>query len=122
MKISTLTTEQALDTLCVLTPYIANITGDKALTDTLGKKLGKSKMSAAEVYTYGAQKIAALVPILLKDHREDVFGILSVLNETPPEEIAEQNVLITINQIKEAVQDKDLVDFFKSWQQEGKTE
>lgn len=122
MKISTLTTEQALDTLCVLTPYIANITGDKSLTDALSKKLGKSKMSAAEVYTYGAQKIAALVPILLKDHREDVFGILSVLNETTPEEIAEQNVLITINQIKEAVQDKDLVDFFKSWQQEGKTE
>ena len=122
MKISTLTTEQALDTLCILTPYIANITGDKALTDALSKKLGKSKMSAAEVYTYGAQKITALVPILLKDHREDVFGILSVLNETTPEEIAEQNVLITINQIKEAVQDKDLVDFFKSWQQEGKTE
>lgn len=122
MKISTLTTEQALDTLCVLTPYIANITGDKALTDTLGKKLGKSKMSAAEVYTYGAQKITALVPILLKDHREDVFGILSVLNGTTPEEIAKQNVLITINQIKEAVQDKDLVDFFKSWQQEGETE
>lgn len=122
MKISTLTTEQALDTLCVLTPYIANITGDKSLTDALSKKLGKSKMSAAEVYTYGAQKIAALVPILLKDHREDVFGILSVLNGTTPEEIAKQNVLITINQIKEAVQDKDLVDFFKSWQQEGKTE
>ena len=122
MKISTLTTGQALDTLCVLTPYIANITGDKSLTDALSKKLGKSKMSAAEVYTYGAQKIAALVPILLKDHREDVFGILSVLNGTTPEEIAKQNVLITINQIKEAVQDKDLVDFFKSWQQEGKTE
>ena len=122
MKISTLTTEQALDTLCVLTPYIENITGDKSLTDALSKKLGKSKMSAAEVYTYGAQKIAALVPILLKDHREDVFGILSVLNETTPEEIAEQNVLITINQIKEAVQDKDLVDFFKSWQQGEKTE
>ena len=38
MKLSELTTDQAADVLCEVTPYIANITGDKSLLDELGKK------------------------------------------------------------------------------------
>ena len=119
MKLSKLTTEQAADVLCELTPYISNLTGDKALLDTLKEKIGNGNRSVAEIYTYGAKKISTIIPILLKEHRSDVFGILSILNGKSVEEISKQNVLNTIEQIKDAVQDKELVDFFKSWQQEG---
>lgn len=117
MKLSELTTDRAADVLCQITPYVANLTGDKKLLDTLKEKLGGEKPSVAEVYTYGAKKLAVLVPIVLQDHRADVFGLLAVLNETTPEEIAGQGILTTMQQLRELVQDRQLRDFFQSLQQ-----
>lgn len=121
MKLSELTTERAADVLCELTPYIANITGDKALLDELSNKFDSKGKSAAELYTFAARKYAMLVPILLKEHREDVFGLLAVLNETEPEKIAKQSVMETIRQVRDLFQDKELLDFFKSFWQEEET-
>lgn len=121
MKLSQLNTDQAANVLCELTPYISNILGDKNLLDTLKEKIGKENKSIAELYAYGARKISMIIPILLKEHRSDVFEILSVLNEKNAEEIEKQSILKTIEQIKELLQDKDLINFFKSWQQEDET-
>ena len=115
MKLSELSTDRAADVLCELTPYIANITGDKALLDELANKFDSKGKSAAELYTFAAHKCAALVPILLKDHREDVFGVLSVLNETELDKIAKQNIMETMKQVREVFRDKDMLDFFKSF-------
>lgn len=121
MKLSELSTERAADVLCELTPYIANITGDKALLDELANKFDSKGKSAAELYTFAAHKYATLVPILLKEHREDVFGVLSVLNETELDKIAKQNIMETMKQVREVFQDKELLDFFKSFGQEDET-
>ena len=121
MKLSELTTERAADVLCELTPYIANITGDKALLDELGKKFNSKGKSVAELYTFAAQKYATLAPILLKAHRSDVFGVLAVLNECSADEIAKQKVMKTMKQVRDLFQDKDLLDFFKSFGQEDET-
>ena len=121
MKLSQLTTERAADVLCELTHYIANITGDKALLDELANKFDSKGKSAAELYTFAAHKYATLVPILLKDHREDVFGVLSVLNETELDKIAKQNIMETMKQVRDLFQDKELLDFFKSFGQEDET-
>lgn len=119
MKLSELTTERAADVLCELTPYIANITGDKSLLDELANKFDSKGKSAAELYTFATHKYAALVPILLKKHREDVFGILAVLNEMEPEKVAKQNILSTMMQVRSVLKDKELLVFFKSfWQEE----
>ena len=94
----------------------------KALLDELGKKFDRKGKSVAELYTYAAQKCAALVPTVLKEHRTDVFSILAVLNETTVEAVAKQNILATIEQVREVFKDKALLDFFKSFGQEGETE
>ena len=121
MKLSQLTTERAADVLCELTPYIANITGDKALLDELANKFASKGKSAAELYTFAAHKCATLVPILLKEHRNDVFGVLAVLNECGADEIAKQKVMETMKQVGDLFKDKDLLDFFKSFWQEDET-
>lgn len=121
MKLSQLTTERAADVLCELTPYIANITGDKALLDEMANKFDSKGKSVAELYTFAAHKYATLVQILLKYHREDVFGVLSVLNETELDKIAKQNIMETMKQVREVFQDKELLDFFKSFGQEDET-
>ena len=52
MKLSELTTERAADVLCELTPYIANITGDKSLLDELANKFDSKGKSVAELMSY----------------------------------------------------------------------
>lgn len=122
MKLSELSTERAADVLCELTPYIANITGDKALLDELAKKFESKGKSVAELYVFAANKYATLVPILLKEHREDVFSVLSIMNETDVETVKKQNILSTLYQVRNLLKDKELIAFFKSFGQEDETE
>lgn len=122
MKLSELSTDRAMDVLCEITPFVANISGDKALMDTLKSQLEGEKHSVAEVYAHLANKLSSSVLLILKDHRDDVFGLLAVLQETTPEAIASQNIVVTLSQIRDVVRDKEFVRFFGSWKQEDGTE
>ena len=116
MKLSQLSTERATDVLCELTPYIANIVEDSELMKSLRDAIDIDKVKTkAELIAIGAGKVTRLIPIILKKRRSDVYGILAVLNEKSVEQIAMQNFLITMKQIKDMSKDKELVDFFKSW-------
>ena len=116
MKLSQLSTERATDVLCELTPYIANIVEDSALMESLRDAIDTDKVKTkAELIAIGTSKATRLIPIILKNRRSDVYGILAVLNEKSVEEIAKQNLLVTMRQIKDVSKDKELVDFFKSW-------
>ena len=119
MKISELSTDRAADVLCEVSVYALPILSDEELMDTLKKKIDSTgTMTRAEVLAEGAAKIGALVPIVLKKHKTDVFGLLAVLNETTAEKIAAQNIIETLRQAKDIAKDRDLLDFFKSCAQE----
>ena len=119
MKISELSTDRAADVLCEVSVYALPILSDEELMDTLKKKIDSTgTMTRAEVLAEGAAKIGALVPIVLKKHKADVFGLLAVLNETTAEKIAAQNIIETLRQAKDIAKDRDLLDFFKSCAQE----
>lgn len=120
MKISELSTERAADVLCEITPFVANIVSDKDLLDTLKEKVG-SGASIAELYVMGAKKYSTIIPIVLKTHRDDLFGVLAAINETDVDTVAKQNIIATMMQVREVAKDKALLDFFKSWQQEDET-
>lgn len=110
-----MSTDVALDTMCQLTPYIANIVSDENLLNELKKTIDlKNVENKAHYLTLAAEKITALIPILLRNRKEDVLGILATLNFRSIDEIKNQTILTTMQQIREAVQDKDLIDFFKS--------
>lgn len=115
MKLSEISTERAVDVLCELTPYISNIVTDEDLVAEIRKSIDpKNAANRLELYAMGVEKINKLIPIVFKARKEDVFGIIGVLNEKSPEEISRQNFLVTANQIREIVKDKDLIGFFKS--------
>ena len=99
MKLSELSTEKATDVLCEIAPYAMNIMTDEELVDELKAAVGK---------------ISKILPILLKKRKADLFGILGALNEKSVEEIAKQNIIKTMSQIKDISKDKELLDFFKS--------
>lgn len=115
MRLSELSTEQAADVLCSITPFVANIASDEELLSELKRAVSKDKVKTrAEELAIGAEKISKLVPIILQKRKEDVFGILGVLNQKSAEEIAKQNFLATLKQARDIAKDKELIDFFKS--------
>lgn len=121
MKFSELSTDRAADVLCEVSVYALNILMDDELRESLKAQIDAEKpQTAGERYAIGAQKIGQWIPLILKKHREDAFGILAVVNNVTVDAILEQNVLVTMRQIRELAEDKDLTDFFKSCASEVK--
>lgn len=115
MKLSELDTSRAADVLCEAGAYALNILTDEELAAELKSKIDSpDELSRLELYTFGVQKVSTLLPIVLKKHRDDVFGILAAVNGCAVNYIASQNIMVTMQQVKELVSDKDIIDFFKS--------
>ena len=114
-KLSELTTDECADVLCELTPYIVNIVSDKEIMEAVGKAVDKNTITQVGIMLLGAQKITAVIPLLLKTHRHDIYAILSIVGEKSVEEVAAQNIMATMWQMKELLNDKEMVSFFKSW-------
>ena len=116
MKISELTTERAADVLCEVSIYALNILSDKELLASLRMQLEGTDgdRTKAEMIAIASEKVAELVPLLLKKHKDDVFGVVAAVNGLTLEQVRQQKIIKTMNAIKEMAQDKDLIDFFRS--------
>lgn len=121
MRLSELSTDKAADVLCEISVYALNILMDDELRESLKEQIDAEKpKTAGEQYAIGAQKIGQWVPLILKKHRDDAFGILAAVNGISVDAIRKQNIVKTMHQIRELVKDKDLIDFFKSCASEAK--
>ena len=115
MKLSELSTERATDVLCEIAPYAMNIMTDEDLMNELKSAIDFNEANTmAEKTALIVGKFAKIIPVLLKKRKADIFGILGALNDKTIEEIAKQNVIKTMSQIKDISKDKELLDFFKS--------
>lgn len=121
MRLSELTTDEALDVLCQITPYVTNIVTDDAVMKTIGKAVKTDDVTQAGLMLLGMEKLTSIANILLKTHRPDVYGIVAAVNRVDAEVVASQNIIKTMVQIREICKDKDLLDFFRSWGQQEKT-
>lgn len=117
-KLSDLGTDECLDVLCTIAPSIQAIVEDKGIMTALGKAIDKKGLTKAGVLMTAASKLVGAVPLLFKAHREDVYSILSTVGGVTVEEVKAQNMLDTMQQLKEILQDKPLLDFF-GWSKRG---
>lgn len=121
MKLSEFSTDKAADILCEIGVYTLNILSDEEFRGSLKKLTDDEKpQTVGERYAIGVQKIGQWIPLILKKHREDTFGILAAVNGVTIDAVRKQNVLVTMRQIRELAKDKDLIDFFKSCASEAK--
>lgn len=124
MKLSEISTERAADVLCELTPLVDSILTDEDLMQALSAVVNKDQ---AEELSFGqklmlvSSKLGKIVPILMKKRRAEMLGILAVLNEKKPEEIAKQSFLETMMQVRELTNDRELIDFFRSCRNTGES-
>ena len=120
MKLSELTTDRAFDVICEITPAVDDIICDEELIAEIMKKIEKKEgMNKMDIVRLAAEKVSKIIPIILKKKRASVYTIIAALNMTDIETVAEQNIIKTMEQIKDAFRDKDIVDFVKScWKTE----
>lgn len=115
MKLSQFTADEGCDVLVALMPYITSIASDDELLDAIKKKVDLPEdATRSDMIQVGVDKVNTIAMYLLKKKRQDIFGIIAVLNRKTVEEIAEQNFIKTMRDVLEIAKDKDLVDFFKS--------
>lgn len=112
---SELGTDEALDVTLEIAQPISNLIEDEKLVAELRRTLPKGATNRIAVMHFGLTKVVKLLPIVLKDHRTDVFAILSPFNGLTVEEIGQQNFLVTCKQVADMLNDKGFVDFFKSY-------
>ena len=122
MKISEMTNNEALDALLVITPCIDNIVGDEELLSELRHITNLKGKTTGEIYAIGAKRITTLLPILLKNHRNDVYGIIGALNNMTVAEVGKFNFVETVDMVKEIFADEVFADFFKSRRVSEKSE
>lgn len=119
MKLSELTTGQAADVMVQITPLIAKIAGDENAVKAIGQVAGVSPDTMLTRDGFRAirvNKYASFVSVLLKDHREDVFGILAVLEGKNVADIENQKLTETLRHIQEdVVNDEDFWSFLASF-------
>ena len=108
MKISEMTTGQAADALVRISEPAAEIANDEKVWKVI-EVLGGMKES--KTYQQMAFLLRDVVPVLLKDHRNALYTVLSVLTEKSVKEIDQQSIGITIKDIRESF-DEDLLSFF----------
>ena len=117
-KLSDLGTDEFLDVLCTIAPSIQAIVEDKDIMTALGKAIDKKGLTKAGVLMTAASRLVGAVPLLFKAHREDVYNILSSVGGVTVEDVKAQNMLDTMQQLREILQDKPLLDFF-GWSKRG---
>lgn len=117
MKLSEISTDRAAEVLCELTPLVDSIITDEELMQALSAAIGandKAEMSVGQKLLLVSSKMSKIVPILLKKRKSETFGILGILNGKTPEQIAAQNILVTMMQVRDLANDRELTDFFIS--------
>lgn len=119
MKLSDLTTDETLDVLCEITPCVERIVKDEGIINTIGTAVDTKEMTRAGVLMVGLDRIGALIPSLLKDHRADIYRILGAVNRVDPAEIAAQKLTVTLTQIYDVMHDEELLTFFSSFGRQG---
>lgn len=113
MKLSEMNGEELSVCLCKIAEPLERIGSDKKTTEAFQEisNFIKSGMNNIQQTT---MMIGKFVPLLLGDHREDTFAILAAINDKTVEEIRSQNGMQTIKELKNALADPDLMDFFTS--------
>lgn len=119
MKLSEISSNKMMDVLCDLVVPIATIAEDRQILEAFFERVTVDEgMSYKERKVLGimqvAQNFKIIIPGLLRNHRNDVYEILSIINEKEIEEIKNQSPIETVKQVKELLEDEEFTSFFSS--------
>lgn len=115
MKLSEMNGDQLATCLCIMTEPAEKIAEDDEIVGVIRGCMATREVEGEKMNYLDIPRAALrLIPILLRKFRRETFTILGAMNGKTADEIAAQNGLKTIKDIK-AVFDSDLLAFFTSF-------
>ena len=111
LKLNEMNTEEMLDKICDITPFINNIVTDEKVMSVIGDKINADK-GEKEVNAFVYGKMFKLIPMFLKDHRDDVLSILAIMTNRTLDEVKKQNFFKTTLELKYLFSNKEIVELF----------
>lgn len=111
-----------MDALIICTGSITNILIDEKLFDSIKATVPREKIkNYADLLGLGAEKINTVVPLLFEAHRKDICSIIAAVNGHTVEDVLSQNVMKTVNEARELLEDEEFISFFGSVAGMGKS-
>ena len=110
MKISEMSNEQAAQALIDLTEPISRICDDQQLEELLEKY---RTLKEESMFKTIGQLLPRIISYAIKDHKDDIYKVVSVLIGKPVSEVAEMKLFDTIKVVRESY-DEVLASFFTS--------
>lgn len=111
-----------MDALIICTGSITNILTDENLFESIKATVPREKIkNYADLLGLGAEKINTVVPLLLGAHRKDICSIIAAVNGQTVEDVLSQNVMKTVNEARELLEDEEFISFFASVAGMGKS-
>lgn len=88
MKISEMTGEKAFEIMAKLAPYIQNISDDEGIRQAkLIRNDSRNTTDTAEIQKSAEGFLWNVIPRMIGEHRDDLFGIVSVLRGCTAEDV-----------------------------------
>jgi len=112
MKISEMTNDQATEAMVQLTGPFNNICEDEKMLELL-KDLNNLKETEEPMIKIVGRMVPRFVSLALKDHKADLYQIVSALTMTPVGKVGLMNFKATVDAIKDSYDDI-LAGFFTS--------
>lgn len=115
-------TEKTLNVICTITPALGNIFSDEEIIKTYSDRLSVEALKLegftdeeikVKANAKGMENISKLVPLVLGEHRQDIYKVLAALNDRTIEEIKDQNIMDTIEQTTALLNNEAIVGFFQ---------
>ena len=104
MKISEMNNDQACEAIIRISNPISNILNDdniKPLVEELEK--GKQAGESGQPLKFIAGIIPKLVAFCMKDHKGDLYEIISALTFKPVSKVGQMNFAATVKEIRESI-------------------
>lgn len=111
MKLSQMTVEQAAQTIIKISDPMERMMSDINLENHF-KEFSNLYRENVTVIRLTGYMLGRFLPALLKEHKEDVYLVVSAMTGKPIEEVREEKLTVFIRDCLDFV-DKDFVDFFR---------
>lgn len=111
-------TDIAIDKLCDIAPIIGNVADGIKKDEDFKKFILEYKGDRKNDLTF----IFSILPLLVKKFKNEVFEILSIIEEKNIEEIKAQPFGNTFSQLKDLFKDEDFKSFFSLFTASAKTQ
>lgn len=105
-------TDIAIDKIIEIVPIIRGLRPKIQKDEEFAKFMSDYKSKEKE--TDNLDFAMALIMVLLKNYKNEVFDILSIICDKTVDEIKAQSIGATINSIKVLLQDEDFKSFFQN--------